>query len=72
MPKETTIFIICLLALFADALFLWQTTSFRFGGNLLIDNFYGGAMIAVQIAVALALLWLSYNLLRKIIDRTLD
>ena len=72
MQKELTVFVICLLALFADVLLLWQTLNFRVGGNLLIDSFLGGAILAALILLALLFLWFGYALLRKIIDRTLD
>ena len=72
MQKEMTVFIICVLALCADVLLIWQTLNIRSGGNLLIDSFLGGTILASLILAALCLLWFSYALLRKIIDRTLD
>jgi hypothetical protein len=72
MQKEMTIFIICVLTLCADVLLLWQILNFRSGENLLIDSFLGGAILAALILIALSLLWFSYVLLRKIIDRTLE
>ena len=72
MQKELTVFIICILALFADVLLLWQTVSFQFGGNLLKESFLGGTILAALILAALCLLWFSYALLRRIIDRTLN
>ena len=72
MQKEMTIFIICILALCADVLLLWQTSGFRSGGNLLKESFLGGTILAALILAALCLLWFSYALLRRIIDRTLD
>ena len=72
MQKELTVFIICLLALFADVLLLWQTLHFRVGETLLKDSFYGGVILALLILFALALMWFGYVLLRRIIDRTLN
>lgn len=73
MPKETTVFIICLLALCSDALLVWQTANLRLGEKPLLESFSsGGAMLAVLISLALGLLWLSYLLLRRIISRTFD
>ena len=72
MQKELTVFIICILVLFADVLLLWQTVSFQFGGNLLKESFLGGTILAALILAALCLLWFSYALLRRIIDRTLN
>ena len=72
MQKELTVFIICILALFADALLFWQTLNFRHNGNLLIDSFYGGTILALLILAALCLLWFGYVLLRRIIDRAAD
>ena len=72
MQKELTVCIICLLALCADVLLIWQTASFQMGGNLLKESFLGGTILAVLILAALFLLWFSYALLRRIIDRTLD
>jgi len=72
MQKELTVFIICLLALFADALLLWQMANLRLGGHLLKESFFGGTILASLILAALCLLWFSYALLRRIIDRTLD
>ena len=72
MQKELTVLIICLLALFADAVLFWQVLNFRLNGNLLIDSFYGGAILAVLILAALCLLWLICVLLRKLIDRSFD
>ncbi len=72
MQKELTIFIICILALAADVLCLWQILNFRVNGIFLIDEIYGGAIITSLAAGAFFLLWFGYLLLRKIIDRTLD
>jgi hypothetical protein len=72
MQKELTVFIICVLTLCADVLLIWQTLNFRSGENLLIDSFLGGTILAALILVALCLLWFSYALLRRIIDRTLE
>ena len=71
MQKDLTVLIICILTLFADALLFRQILNLRHNGNLLIDSFYGGAIIALLILAALCLLWFSYILARKIIDRTL-
>jgi hypothetical protein len=72
MQKELTVFIICMLALFADALLFWRILNFRLDGNLLIDSFYGGTILASLILTALCLSWFGCVLLRKIIDRVLD
>ncbi len=72
MQKELTIFIICILALIADVLCLWQILNFRVNGAFLIDEIYGGAIITSLAVIAFFLVWFSYLLLRKIIDRTLD
>ncbi len=72
MQKELTVLVICILMLFADALSFWQTLNLRHNGNLVIDSFYGGAILALLIMAALCFLWFSYVLLRKIIDRTLN
>ncbi len=72
MQKQLTVFIICMLALFADVLLFWQTLNFRFNGNLLIDSFYGGAILALLILAALCFSWFGTILLRKIIDRASD
>ena len=72
MQKEMTVFIICVLALCADVLLIWQTTGFRLGENLLKESFLGGTILAALILAALCLIWFSYGLLRRIIDRTLD
>ena len=72
MQKDLTVFIICILALAADALCLWQILNFRVNGNFLIDEIYGGAIITSLAVIAFFLLWFSYVLLRKMIDRTLD
>ena len=72
MQKELAVFIVCILALAADVLCLWQILNFRVNGAFLIDEIYGGAIITSLAAGAFFLLWFSYLLLRKIIDRTLD
>jgi len=72
MQKELTIFIICILALTADVLCLWQILNYRVNGTFLIDEIYGGAVIISLAVIAFFLLWFSYLLLRKIIDQTLD
>ncbi len=72
MQKELTVFIICMLALFADALLFWRVLYFRLDGNLLIDSFYGGAILALLTLAALCFSWFGSVLLRKIIDRALD
>ncbi len=72
MQKELTVFIICMLALFADALLFWRVLYFRFNGNLLVDSFYGGAILVLLTLAALCFSWFSSILLRKIIDRALD
>lgn len=72
MQKELTVFIICILALAADVLCLWQILNFRVNGTFLIDEIYGGAIITSLAVVAFFLLWFGYLLLRKIIDRRLD
>lgn len=70
MPKKLTVLVICILALFADAFLFWQTLNLRHNGNLLIDSFYGGAILASLILAALCLLRFAYFLARKIIVRT--
>lgn len=67
-----TVFIVGILALFADVLCLWQILNFRLNGTFLIDEIYGGAIITLLAVVALCLVWSSYVLLRKIIDRKLN
>ena len=71
MQKETTIFIICILALFADTLGLWQIFVLWQSENFFNESF-GGTIIVSLALSAVCLLWFSYSLLRKIIDRTLD
>ena len=72
MQKEMTVFIICILALVGDVLYLWQILSLRLDDKLFIDSFYGGAVLASLILLALCLIWLSSVLLGRIINRTLN
>lgn len=72
MQKELAVLIICIVALLADALLFWQILNLRHDGKLLIDSFYGGAILASLILAALCLLRFSYILVRKIIDRILN
>ena len=72
MQKELTVFIICILSLVADLLCLWQILNFRVNGAFLVDEIYRGAIITSLAVMAFFLLWFSYLLLRKIIDRTLN
>jgi len=71
MQKEMTVFIICILALVGDILYIWQILSLRLNDKLFIDSFYGGAVLAGLILLALCLIWLSSVLLGKIINRAL-
>ena len=71
MQKELTIFIICMLALSADALLFWQIINLRSNGNTLVDGFYGGAILALLIVAALFFSWFGSVLLRRMIDRAL-
>lgn len=68
MQKELTGFFICVLALFAEALGLWQILILWQNERFYNDSF-GGAIIVSLVLAAFCLLWFSYILLRKIIDR---
>ena len=72
MQKEMTVFIVCILTLIADVLYIWQILSLRLNDKLFIDSFYGGAVLACLILLALCLIWLGSILLGKIINRVLN
>ena len=71
MQKEATVFIICILALFADVLCLWQIL-ILWQSEKFFNESFGGTIIVSLTLSALCLLWFGYVLLRKIIDRTFD
>ncbi len=71
MLKEVTVFIICILALFADVLCLWQIL-ILWQSEKFFNESFGGTIIVSLVLSALCLLWFGYVLLRKIIDRTFD
>ncbi len=71
MQKEATVFIICILALFADVLCLWQIL-ILWQSEKFFNESFGGIIIVSLVLSALCLLWFSYVLLRKIIDRATD
>ncbi len=71
MQKEATVFIICILALFADVLCLWQIL-ILWQSEKFFNESFGGTIIVSLVLSALCLLWFSYVLLRKIIDRATD
>jgi hypothetical protein len=71
MQKEATVFIICILALFADVLCLWQIL-ILWQSEKFFNESFGGTIIVSLVLSALCLLWFSYVLLRKIIDRAID
>ena len=68
MQKEITVFLICILALFAEALGFWQIL-ILFQSEKFLNDTFGGAIIVLILLSAVFLLWFSYVLLRKIIDR---
>ncbi len=71
MQKEATVFIICILALFADVLCLWRIL-ILWQSEKFFNESFGGTIIVSLVLSALSLLWFGYVLLRKIIDRTFD
>jgi hypothetical protein len=72
MQKEMTVFMVCVLTLIADVLYLWQILSLRLNDKLFIDSFYGGTVLAVLILLALCLIWISSILIGKIIKHALN
>ena len=68
MQKELTVFIICLLALFADAFGLWQIL-ILWRSESFFNQSFGGAIIVSLALAALSLLWFSSVLLRRMIDQ---
>jgi len=71
MQKDATVFIICILALFADALGLWQIL-ILWQNEKFYNESIGGAILTSLVILAICLLWFGYILLRKIIDRSLN
>ncbi len=71
MQKEMTVFLVCVLALFAEALGLWQIL-ILWQSERFFNETFGGAVIVSLVLSAFCLLWFSYVLLRKIIDRLTD
>jgi hypothetical protein len=63
MQKELTVFLICILALFADVLSLWQIS------NLWLTGFYGTSVTISLTVLACCLMLLAFALLRKIIEK---
>ncbi len=63
MQKELTVFLICILALFADVLGFWQVS------NLWLTGFYGSSITISLAGLACCLMFLAFALLRKIIDK---
>ena len=61
MQKELTVFLIGILALFADVLSIWQTS------NLWLDGFYGTSITISLAVLAAFLMLLTFVCLRKII-----
>jgi hypothetical protein len=62
MQKELTVFLVCILALFADVLSLWQISN-------LWQGFYGTSMTISLAVLGCCLMFLAFALLRKIIDK---
>lgn len=63
MQKELTVFLIGILALFADVLSIWQTS------NLWLTSFYGTSLTISLAVLAACLMFLTFVCLRKIIDK---
>ena len=63
MQKELTVFLICILALFADVLSLWQIS------NLWLNGFYGTSGTISLAVLACCLMFLAFALMRKIIEK---
>ncbi len=61
MQKELTVFLIGILALFADVLSIWQTS------NLWLNGFYGTSITISLAVLAAFLMLLTFVCLRKII-----
>ncbi len=61
MQKELTVFLICILALFAYVLSIWQTS------NLWLNGFYGTSITIPLAVLAAFLMLLTFVCLRKII-----
>lgn len=61
MQKELTVFLICILALFADVLSLWQIS------NLWLTGLYGSSVTISLAVLACCFMFLAFALLRKII-----
>ena len=61
MQKELTVFLIGILALFADVLSIWQTS------NLWLTGFYGTSLTISLAVLAACLMFLTFVCLRKII-----
>ena len=61
MQKELTVFLIGILALFADVLSIWQTS------NLWLNGFYGTSITISLAVLAACLMLLTFVCLRKII-----
>ncbi len=67
MQKELTVFLIGILALFADVLSIWQTS------NLWLNGFYGTSLTISLAVLAAFLMLLTFVCLRKIIVKlTID
>ncbi len=67
MQKELTVFLIGILALFADVLSIWQTS------NLWLNGFYGTSLTISLAVLAACLMLLTFVCLRKIIVKlTID
>lgn len=63
MQKEVTVFLIGILALFADVLSIWQTS------NLWLTGFYGTSLTISLAVLAACLMLLTFVCLRKIIEK---
>lgn len=61
MQKELTVFLMGVLALFADVLSIWQTS------NLWLTGFYGTSVTISLAVLAAFLMLLTFVCLRKII-----
>jgi len=71
MQKEMPVFLICVLALCAEALGFWQIL-ILWQGEKCFNETFGVAIIVLLVLSAFCLLWFSYALLRKIIDRLIN
>lgn len=71
MRREITVFLICMLAIFADALSGWQLVELWQTGEVNLNIVYLFGILAIQIIIAIFIVWLSVFLFKRIYQKGL-